>query len=52
MLPRDGSTGTHFMTVADIDRSADFVRRPSAAVFSAGSTARVRLGIFRSGILG
>ncbi len=27
MLPRDGFTVTHFITVADIDRSADFYEK-------------------------
>jgi hypothetical protein len=52
MPPRDGFTVTHFITVADIDRSADFMRWSSAAAFSAEATARVRLGTFRSRILG
>jgi hypothetical protein len=33
MPPRDGFTITLFITVADIDRSADFYERSSAAAF-------------------
>jgi hypothetical protein len=33
MPPRDGFTVTHFITVTDIDRSADFMKRSSAAAF-------------------
>jgi predicted enzyme related to lactoylglutathione lyase len=53
MLPRDGFTVTHFITVADIDRSADFYEKVfGGRILSRGDTARVRLGTFRSRILG
>jgi predicted enzyme related to lactoylglutathione lyase len=48
MPPRDGFTVTHFITVADIDRSANFYER----VFGGRVLSRVRLGTFRSRILG
>ena len=53
MPPRDGFTVTHFITVTDIDRSADFYEK----VFG-GRILRQRrqqgcaLGTFRSRILG
>jgi predicted enzyme related to lactoylglutathione lyase len=52
MPPRDGFTVTHFITVADIDRSADFYEKVLAAAFRAEATARVRLGTFRSRMRG
>ena len=51
MPPRDGFTITLFITVADINRSADFYEKVfGGRVLSRG--ARVRLGIFRSRIRG
>ena len=52
MPPRDGFTVTHFITVADIDRSADFYEKVFGGRILAEATARVRLGTFRSRILG
>ena len=49
MPPRDGFTVAHFITVADIDRSADFYEKVfGGPAFAAEATARVRLGTFRT----
>ena len=52
MPPRDGFTVTHFITVADIDRSADFYEKVFGGRILSEVTARGRLGTFRSRILG
>ena len=52
MPPRDGFTVTHFITVADIDRSADFYEKVFGDRILEEGTARARLGTFRSRIAG
>jgi predicted enzyme related to lactoylglutathione lyase len=52
MPPRDGFTVTHFITVANIDRSADFYEKVFGGGILREATARLRLGTFRSRILG
>jgi predicted enzyme related to lactoylglutathione lyase len=38
MPPRDGFTVTHFITVADIDRSADFYEKVFGGILSRGDS--------------
>jgi predicted enzyme related to lactoylglutathione lyase len=52
MPPRDGFTVTHFITVADINRSADFCEKVFGARILSRGDSKVRLGTFRSRMLG
>ena len=53
MPPRDGFTVTHFITVADIDRSADFYEKVfGGRILSRGDSKGASGHTFRSRILG
>src|SRR6202790_5882740 len=52
MPPRDGFTVTHFITVADIDRSAAFYEKVFGGRILSRGDSRARLGTFISRILG
>ena len=48
MPPRDGFTLTYFITVADINRSAEFYERVFGGRILAEATAKARQATFRS----
>ena len=53
MPPRDGFTVTHFITVADVDRSADFYEKVfGGRILSRGDSKGASGHTFRSRILG
>ena len=52
MPPRNGFTVTHFITVADIDRSADFYQRVFGGRILSKGGSKGASGTFRSRILG
>ena len=52
MPPRDGFTITHFITVADIDRSADFYAKVFGGRILSRGDSKGASGTFRSRIRG
>ena len=52
MPPREGFTVTHFITVADIDRSADFYEKVFGGRILSRGDSKAASGTFRSRILG